>query len=135
MDMYVQYGLYKEKLVSVTKKGKSGAEEIKAMMEKFRTSPPSALGGARVATLKDYAKGTELDLLTNKSKPLTLPESDVLQFITEDGSIISARPSGTEPKIKFYCSVNCPLSDKKLYEDADKKLDNKITAIMNDLSA
>jgi phosphoglucomutase len=135
LNTYVQYGLYKEKLVSVTKKGKSGAEEIKAMMEKFRTSTPATLGGAKVTILKDYAKRTEIDVLTGKSKVLDFPESDVLQFTTEDGSIISARPSGTEPKIKFYCSVNCPLGDKKFYKEADDQLDSKITAIMDDLSA
>lgn len=135
LDMYVKYGLYQEKLVSVTKKGKSGAEEIKAMMEKFRTSTPATLGGSKVTTLKDYAKRTEIDVLTGKSKALDFPESDVLQFITEDGSIISARPSGTEPKIKFYCSVNIPLADKSDYKKAEDQLDSKISAIMADLSA
>ena len=133
LDMYVQYGLYKEKLVSITKKGKSGAEEIKAMMEKFRTSHPKSLGGSRVITLKDYSKRRETDILTNTSKDISLPESDVFQFITEDGSVVSARPSGTEPKIKFYCSVNSPLTDKKFFKATEKQLDDKIAAIMNDL--
>ncbi|RZM17689.1 MAG: phospho-sugar mutase, partial [Pedobacter sp.] len=106
LDMYVQYGLYKEELVSITKKGKTGAEEIKAMMEKFRNNPPLTLGGSKVSLLKDYELGIETDLNSGEKKKLELPVSDVLQFITEDGSIVSARPSGTEPKIKFYCSVN-----------------------------
>lgn len=133
LDMYMQYGLYKEKLVSLTKKGQSGAEEIKTMMEKFRTSHPESLGGSKVITLKDYAKRRETDLLNNTSKDISLPESDVFQFITEDGSIVSARPSGTEPKIKFYCSVNSPLSDRKNFKATEKYLDDKITSIMNDL--
>jgi phosphoglucomutase len=133
IDTYVQYGFYKEKLISLTKKGKTGAEEIKEMMEKFRTNPPATLGGSKVATLKDYEKGVETDLLTNTTKKLELPTSDVLQFITEDGSIISARPSGTEPKIKFYCSVNGKLANKAAYYETDKQLDEKISAIMNDL--
>jgi phosphoglucomutase len=98
IDTYVQYGFYKEKLISITKKGKTGAEEIKAMMEKFRKNPPATLGGSKVVTLKDYEFQVETDLNTNTTKAIELPTSDVLQFITEDGSIISARPSGTEPK-------------------------------------
>ncbi|QEM10445.1 phospho-sugar mutase [Mucilaginibacter rubeus] len=133
IDTYVQYGFYKEKLISLTKKGKTGAEEIKEMMEKFRTNPPATLGGSKVTTLKDYEKRIETDLVSNTTKPIELPASDVLQFITEDGSIISARPSGTEPKIKFYCSVNGKLDSKEVYAETDKQLDAKIASIMQDL--
>ncbi|AMR34271.1 phosphoglucomutase [Mucilaginibacter sp. PAMC 26640] len=133
LETYVQYGIYKEKLISLTKKGKTGAEEIVAMMEKFRNNPPAELGGSKVITLKDYEKRVETDLVTNTSKPIELPTSDVLQFITEDGSIISARPSGTEPKIKFYCSVNGKLASKEAYAETDKGLDQKIDKIMVDL--
>jgi phosphoglucomutase len=133
IDTYVQYGFYKEKLISITKKGKTGAEEIKAMMETFRKNPPATLGGSKVVTLKDYEFQVETDLNTNTTKAIELPTSDVLQFITEDGSIISARPSGTEPKIKFYCSVNGKLASKEAYADTDKQLDAKIDAIMQDL--
>ena len=133
LNTYVEYGFYKEKLISITKKGKTGAEEIKAMMEKFRTNPPATLGGSKVITLKDYEKGTETDLTSNTTSKLDFPESDVLQFITADGSIISARPSGTEPKIKFYCSVNGKLASTAAYKETDKQLDDKITAIMQDL--
>ena len=133
LDMYVEYGLYKEELVSITKKGKSGAEEIKAMMEKFRNNPPQTLGGSKVATLKDYELGFETDLSSGEKKQLELPVSDVLQFITEDGSIVSARPSGTEPKIKFYCSVNTPLKDKAAFKETDQQLDKKIKSVMKDL--
>lgn len=135
LDMYVTYGLYKEELVSITKKGKTGAEEIKAMMEKFRSTPPVTLGGSKIATLKDYELGVETDLKTGSKTALELPKSDVLQFITEDGSIVSARPSGTEPKIKFYCSVNALLKDKSDFKSVDAELGNKIKAVMNDLEA
>jgi phosphoglucomutase len=133
LDTYVQDGFYKEKLISITKKGKTGAEEIKAMMEKFRNNPPATLGGSKVITLKDYENRIETDLNTNTTSAIELPTSDVLQFITADGSIISARPSGTEPKIKFYCSVNGKLASKEAYAETDKQLEAKIDAIMQDL--
>jgi phosphoglucomutase len=133
LNMYLQYGLYKEKLVSVTKKGKSGAEEIKAMMERFRNNPPATLGGSKVTTLKDYELRVSTDIASGTKSDIELPESDVLQFFTEDGSIISARPSGTEPKIKFYCSVKTTLADKALYEAASSELDAKVDSIMADL--
>ena len=134
LDMYQQYGFYKEKLVSITKKGKTGAEEIKALMERFRTNTPSSLGGSRVVRLKDYELGKETDLLTGSEKTLDYPKSDVLQFITADGCIISARPSGTEPKIKFYCSVKTALPDKNEFSIKDKLLEEKIESIMKDLA-
>ena len=133
IDTYVTYGFYKEKLISITKKGKTGAEEIVAMMDKFRTNPPTTLGGSKVTTLKDYEKSVETDLNTNTTKAIDLPKSDVLQFITADGSIISARPSGTEPKIKFYCSVNGKLANKEAYKETDEQLEAKIDSIMKDL--
>lgn len=133
VEMYLKYGLYKEKLISITKKGKSGAEEIKAMIEKFRTTPPTQLGGSKVVVLKDYEKGVETDLNSGKTSKLDFPTSDVLQFVTEDGSIISARPSGTEPKIKFYCSVNGSLESKEAYIQTAQQLEDKIDTIMQDL--
>ena len=135
IEMYVTYGLYKEDLVAITKKGKTGAEEIVAMMEKFRNNPPSKLGGSDVVTLKDYELNKETDIKAGTSAELGFPKSDVLQFITADGSIISARPSGTEPKIKFYCNVNGPLASAEDFENVDKKLADKIKAIMEDLQS
>jgi phosphoglucomutase len=135
IDMYATYGLYKEDLVSITKTGKSGAEEIKAMMEKFRNNPPATLGGSDVVTLKDYELNKESDIKANTSTELGFPKSDVLQFITADGSIISARPSGTEPKIKFYCSVNAPLTNKADFKATEAKLTEKIKLIMSDLQS
>ncbi|MDQ8051633.1 MAG: phospho-sugar mutase [Pedobacter sp.] len=133
VNMYVDYGLYKEDLVSLTKKGKTGAEEIKAMMEQFRSNPPATLGGSEVVTLKDYELKKETDIRSKSSKELDFPKSDVLQFITADGSIISARPSGTEPKIKFYCSVNAPLASLTDFKNTEASLNEKIKKIMEDL--
>ncbi len=135
LEMYKEYGLYKEELVSLTKKGKTGAEEIKTMMETFRKNPPATLGGSKVITLKDYELGVETDLNTNTKTDLALPKSDVLQFITADGSIISARPSGTEPKIKFYCSVNAPLATVEQFDEVNEQLAEKINILMKDLQA
>lgn len=133
LNMYQEYGFYKEKLVSITKKGKTGAEEIKAMMQRFRTNTPESLGGSRVIRLKDYELGKDTDLISGKSNQLNYPKSDVLQFITADGSIISARPSGTEPKIKFYCSVKTALPDTNRFDQVSTDLDKKIDHIMRDL--
>ncbi|MBE7175127.1 MAG: phospho-sugar mutase [Mucilaginibacter polytrichastri] len=133
LDIYAEYGLYKEKLVSITKKGKSGAEEIKAMMERFRTNPPKSLAGSKVVTLKDYEQRKETDLITNTVSEIDLPKSDVLQFVTEDGSIISARPSGTEPKIKFYCSVKGKLNARSEYATANEELEKRVDTIMQEL--
>ncbi len=135
IQMYLEYGMYKEDLVSITRTGKSGAEEIKSMMQKFRKNPPTHLGGAEVVTLKDYEQGIETDLLTGNIKTLDFPKSDVLQFYTADGGIISARPSGTEPKIKFYCSVKEPLETASDFEKTEQKLNGKIRQIMEDLQS
>jgi phosphoglucomutase len=102
-------------------------------MEIFRNNPPATLGGSKVATLKDYELGVETDLATGEKKQLELPVSDVLQFITKDGSIVSARPSGTEPKIKFYCSVNTTLKDKAAFKETNQQLADKVKSVMNDL--
>ena len=111
IDIYKEFGIYKEKLVSLTKKGISGTEEIKAMMERFRTTPPTVIAGEKVVEIRDYKSQTANDLLTGKTTPITLPKSDVLQFFTESGSKITVRPSGTEPKIKFYFSMKAPATD------------------------
>lgn len=104
-DIYREFGLYKEKLVSLTKKGISGTEEIKAMMARFRTTPPTTIIGESVVEIRDYKASEAKDLLTGKTTAIDLPKSDVLQFFTQGGSKITVRPSGTEPKIKFYFSM------------------------------
>lgn len=133
LDIYLEYGCYKEKLIAVTKKGKSGAEEIAALMEKYRKDPPLVLGGSMVSQIKDYQNGTTTNLADGSKSKLDFPKSNVLQFITQDGSIVSARPSGTEPKIKFYCSVNTPLPSKNDFTAVERKLDTKIDQMMQDL--
>ena len=133
LDMYTEYGLYKESLISVVRKGKSGAEEIQAMMAEFRKNPPTSLGGSKVVMIKDYQTQKMHQLLTGKSEDILLPKSNVLQFFTEDGGKVSVRPSGTEPKIKFYFGVMAPLSDRNLYLEVEEKLGKKIEQYMKDL--
>ena len=133
LGLYIKYGFYKEKLISITKKGKAGAEEIKAMMDNYRVNTPTELGGNKVIMLKDYKTSTSKDMRTGDVVKIELPSSNVLQFFTEDGSIISARPSGTEPKIKFYCSVKSELSNKEAFKSTATQLDSKLASMMKDL--
>jgi len=135
IDMYLEYGFYKEKLIAIKKEGKAGAEEIKAMMERFRNHPPAVLGGSTITMIKDYKSSIAKDMVSGEETKIDLPASNVLQFYTADGSIVSARPSGTEPKIKFYCSVNEPLASKELFETVQAKLDAKLAMILDDLGA
>ncbi|WP_313396207.1 phospho-sugar mutase, partial [Sphingobacterium multivorum] len=111
LDIYKEFGCYQEKLISLTKKGKAGAEEIQAMMNGLRHNLPTILGGIKVKEIRDYQLSQTTDMSTGERRAISLPKSDVLQFITVDGDVISARPSGTEPKIKFYCSVKENLTD------------------------
>lgn len=133
IELYKEYGFYKERLISITKKGKSGAEEIQKMMKTFRENPPKTINGSRLTQKIDYLEQTQEFMLTGEKAKLTLPKSNVLQFITEDGTKISARPSGTEPKIKFYFSVNGPLENIEDFDKVDTELDQKIDAIVSDL--
>ncbi len=132
-QIYLEFGFYKEKLISVVRKGKAGAEEIQQMMDDFRNNTPQQLNGSKVVLLKDYQSGKEKNLLTGEQKEIFLPRSNVLQFFTEDGSKISVRPSGTEPKIKFYFGVKAPLERTEDFEKVEKELEGKIDAIINDL--
>jgi len=129
IDMYVDFGYYKENLLNVTKKGQQGEQEIKAMMEKFRNNPPKEIVGSRVVRLLDYKLLKEKNLLTGNESRLDFPSSDVLQFYLEDGSKVSVRPSGTEPKIKFYISVLAPLKSKGEFPKVRELLAQKISAI------
>ncbi len=131
--IYRQFGFYLESLKSITKKGKSGAEEIQKMMVKFRESPPATLGGSKVTALIDYQSSVEKDLTSGKEKPIDYPKSNVLQFFTADQSKVSVRPSGTEPKIKFYFSVNSDISENETIADKQKQLASKINSIVSDL--
>lgn len=129
IDMYVEHGFYKEGLINITKKGQQGEEEIKAMMEKFRNNPPASILGSSVERILDYNTLNEKNLKTGKITSLNFPNSDVLQFYLEDGTKISVRPSGTEPKIKFYISVNTKLNSRKEFDQVNQALDKKIKNI------
>ena len=133
LDLYVQYGFYKENLVSITKKGMNGAAEIAAMMEGYRNNPPKTIDGIPVVNLLDYELKIGKNLIDGTSWKIELPKSNVLQFELEDGSKISARPSGTEPKIKFYFSVNTKITHATEFDGAEKILDEKIGRIINEL--
>ncbi len=133
VEMYREYGLYREGLVNVVRKGAEGAAQIKYMMERFRNNPPHVIAGQKVIRLLDYQKRVERNLLNGHEKPITLPKSDVLQFQTWEGAKISVRPSGTEPKIKFYVSVNLRMSDPNNFNLAMEHLGDKIREIEKDL--
>ena len=132
MDIYKEFGLYKEKLVSLTKKGISGTEEIKALMAKFRTTPPTIIAGDKVVEIRDYKTQEAKDLVSGKVTPITLPKSDVLQFFTKGGSKITVRPSGTEPKIKFYFGMKGDTKDG--LDQAMKALDIKLEQAAKELT-
>ncbi|WKZ61612.1 MAG: phospho-sugar mutase [Cyclobacteriaceae bacterium] len=129
IDMYVEHGFYKEGLINLVKKGQQGEQEIKAMMQKFRSNPPSSINGVTVTRSLDYKTLKETNLISGETTTLNFPTSDVLQFYLEDGTKISVRPSGTEPKIKFYISVNTTISSRDGFEIANQKLDEKINHI------
>lgn len=133
IDLSVQYGLYKEHLISITKKGMDGQQQIADMMSRFRTNPPKTLAGSEVVQLLDYDMKKGRNLKTGEEWEIDLPKSNVLQFILADGSKISARPSGTEPKIKFYFSVNTKLNVASEFDAKSAALDEKIKAIINDM--
>ena len=132
-ELYVKYGFYRESLVSVVRKGKEGAEEIQQMMIDFRANPPKELAGSEVLKVLDYKSLQELNVRSGVRTPIEQDSSNVLQWITADGSIISVRPSGTEPKIKFYFGVKEPLSSVEQYDEVLAKLDEKIETIKRDL--
>jgi phosphoglucomutase len=132
-DIYTEFGFYKESLISVVKKGKSGAEEIQKMMVDFRAHPPKSLAGSKVVMIKDYQSSVSKNTETGEERTIDLPKSNVLQFFTEDGSKVSVRPSGTEPKIKFYFGVKGELNNKSDYEKVNAELEQKIKNIISDL--
>ncbi len=129
----MDFGFYKEHLVSLTKKGIEGVAEINQMMVDLRENPLKELGGERVIMVEDYKNSTAKNLLTGEIENLTIPKSDVLIYYTDEGSKIAARPSGTEPKIKFYVSVNGDLISKDQVSEVESYLDSKIENIILDL--
>ena len=134
IEVYKEFGFYKESLHSITRKGKSGAEEIQEMMKDMRQNPPKSIQGSPVVKVYDYHSGEVKDLVSGATEKLNFPKSNVLQYTTEDGTKISARPSGTEPKIKFYFSVKETLESKEDFDIVQDFLNAKIESIIEELS-
>ena len=134
LEMYEECGLYREELVSITKKGISGSEEIQKMMAGFRENPPKKINGTEVIAMADYQKGLKYNLKDGSNQKLDFPNSNVLQCFLADGSKVSARPSGTEPKIKFYVSVKGELTNRAEFEEKFAALNDTIEAIIDDLN-
>jgi phosphoglucomutase len=133
LDIYTEFGFYKEKLINIVRKGKEGADEIKAMMTGYRNNPPEMINYSRVVKINDYERQISSNLINGEKSKIELIQSDVLQFFLEDGTKISIRPSGTEPKIKFYFSVNTTLKSADKFEETEIYLDNRISAVIKDL--
>lgn len=133
LNIYKKYGIYREKLVNIVRKGSDGALEIKNMMTAYRSNPPAMINNSRVVKICDYDKKITHDLVNSTQSSIDLPQSDVLQFFLEDGSKISVRPSGTEPKIKFYFSVNTTLDSVEKFEQTEKLLEKRINDIIADM--
>jgi phosphoglucomutase len=133
LQIYVEYGFFKEHLISIVRKGKEGAEEIALMMKNFRNNPPSRINNSEVVDIIDYLDSKSLEKVNHSNGEIKIPASDVLQFFTRDGSKISIRPSGTEPKIKFYFSVREKLDHLSNFDNVNSTLDNRIEDIIKDL--
>jgi phosphoglucomutase len=133
IDIYVKFGFYKEKLINIVRKGKEGADEIKAMMMEMRNNPPRKINNSLVIKVNDYETQISHDILKGTNTKINLIQSDVLQFFLADGTKISVRPSGTEPKIKFYFSVNTKLASPDKFEETESVLDKRIADIINDM--
>ena len=133
LDIYAEYGLFREKLVNVVRKGAEGAAEIKSMMEGYRSNPPKEIAGSRVVMINDCLSQVSVDLISGARKMLDLEKSNVLQFFLADGTKISVRPSGTEPKIKFYFSASTDMADPSLFEELWQDLDTRIDAVIADM--
>ncbi|WP_203255749.1 phospho-sugar mutase [Hyunsoonleella ulvae] len=134
VKLYVEHGCFKEKLISLTKKGIEGAEEIKQMMIDARQNPLTVVNGAKVVKIEDYESATSKNLATGETTPIDIPKSNVIIYYTEDGSQIALRPSGTEPKIKFYVSVNSELDSTENFKALEKELDTKAETILKDMN-
>lgn len=132
-ELYVKYGFYREGLVSVVRKGKEGAELIQKMMVDFRATPPRTILGSPVVKINDFLSLEQTDVRTGAKTPIEQDKSNVLQWFTEDGTIVSVRPSGTEPKIKFYFGVKAPLASVAEFDTTLAQLDAKIEGIKKDL--
>ena len=134
IDCYVEFGFYKEKLISLTKKGMSGAEEIKQMLKDFKENPVESVQGSKVVWIEDYNTSIAKNVLTGEEKVIDLPKSNVLIYETEDGTRIAARPSGTEPKVKFYITTNTKLDKASEFKAVNSQLDAKMDGILTELN-
>ncbi|GMN04801.1 phospho-sugar mutase [Croceitalea sp. MTPC5] len=134
IDAYVQFGFYKEKLISITKKGMSGAEEIKQMLKDFKENPVSTVQGSKLLWIEDYNTSIAKNVQTGEERHIDLPKSNVLIYETEDGTRIAARPSGTEPKVKFYMSTNTTLGEAADFKSVNSQLDSKLEGIVAELN-
>ncbi|UII75500.1 phospho-sugar mutase [Flagellimonas sp. HMM57] len=134
VDAYVKFGFYKEKLISLTKKGISGAEEIKQMLVDFKENPVASVQGSKVVWIEDYNTTIAKNVQTGEEKTIDLPKSNVLIYETEDGTRIAARPSGTEPKVKFYISTNATLEKAEDYKSVNSQLEAKLDGIQSELN-
>lgn len=132
-EIYLKFGHFRERLISVVREGKSGKEEIQAMMDGFRTNPPATLIGSKVVSITDILNGTVTDKVTGSSKVLGLPSSNVMQFTLENGLKFTARPSGTEPKIKFYFSVNLKASSNEEIREQEGQMNEMIAEVVKEL--
>lgn len=132
--LYEKHGFFKEHLISLVKKGIDGAKEIKQMMVNARNNPLKTIDGSKVLTVEDYQESTSTNLKTNTVTPIDIPKSNVLIYYTEDGTKVALRPSGTEPKIKFYISVNTALDNASEFKTIEAKLDSKIAGIIKDMN-
>jgi len=133
LDLYMEFGFYKESLINISKKGKEGQDEIQKMMENFRSNTPKSLGGSKVVKVYDYQVRKSIDIQAGKTKELELPKSNALQFVTYEGTKITVRPSGTEPKIKFYFGVKQTLKDRTQFEKVNTETEQKIKRIAKEL--
>jgi phosphoglucomutase len=135
IEIYVRFGFYKEKLLSVTKKGIDGLEQIKNIMKGLRERPLQNLAGSEVVLIHDYNSSESVDMISDLRFKLNFPKSDVLQFVSADNSIVSVRPSGTEPKIKYYFGVKATLNSAEDFDRVNSELDRKLTALAEQLSS
>ena len=133
-DIYVKYGFYKEAMVYIVRKGKEGADEIKKMMDDYRANPPKTIGGSPVITIKDYLSSESLDVRDGKRSTIGMEKSNVLQFSTENNTIVSIRPSGTEPKIKYYFGICEKLPSKEQFDAVQQKLDKRLKELETELN-
>jgi phosphoglucomutase len=133
VNTYIEHGFYKERLISITKKGIEGSEEIKNIMESSRKNPVTLINGSKVVTVEDFKLSVCKNLISNTTEAISIPKADVLIYTTEDGSKVALRPSGTEPKIKFYISVNAILASSAEFITTETALDAKIDAIIKDM--